>query len=90
MAGNVWELTADLFNVNHYKELDVSMAIMNPKGANKSYSPANPNQIEYVMKGVLFYVTNRIVLVLEFLQKWVFLKIQDQTTWALEPLQLKK
>ena len=54
MAGNVWELTADLFNVNHYKELDISKAIMNPKGANKSYSPANPNQIEYVMKGGSF------------------------------------
>jgi formylglycine-generating enzyme required for sulfatase activity len=49
MAGNVWELTADLFNVNHYKELDISKPIKNPKGANKSYSPANPNQIEYVM-----------------------------------------
>ena len=31
-----------------------------------------------------------IVLVLEFLQKWVFLQIQDQTTWDLEPLQLKR
>jgi uncharacterized protein YdiU (UPF0061 family) len=37
MAGNVWELTADLFNVNHYKELDISKPIKNPKGANKSY-----------------------------------------------------
>jgi sulfatase modifying factor 1 len=54
MAGNVWELTADLFNVSHYKELDISKAIMNPKGANKSYSPANPNQIEHVMKGGSF------------------------------------
>ena len=54
MAGNVWELTADLFNVNHYKELDISKAIMNPMGANKSYSPANPNQIEHVMKGGSF------------------------------------
>ena len=54
MAGNVWELTADLFNVSHYKELDTSKTIMNPKGANKSNSPANPNQIEQVMKGGSF------------------------------------
>ncbi|MDB4199067.1 formylglycine-generating enzyme family protein [Polaribacter sp.] len=54
MAGNVWELTADLFNVNHYKELDISKPINNPKGANKSYSPANPTQVEYVMKGGSF------------------------------------
>ena len=33
---------------------DTSKTIMNPKGANKSYSPANPNQIEYVMKGGSF------------------------------------
>jgi sulfatase modifying factor 1 len=54
MAGNVWELTADLFNVNHYKELETSKVIINPKGAKKSYSPANPNQVENVMKGGSF------------------------------------
>jgi len=54
MAGNVWELTADLFNVKYYKELDTSKPIKNPKGANKSYSPANPNQVEHVMKGGSF------------------------------------
>jgi len=54
MAGNVWELTADLFNVNYYTELDTSKPNNNPKGASKSYSPNNPNQIEHVMKGGSF------------------------------------
>lgn len=54
MLGNVWELTSDLFNVNHYKELDVSEPILNPTGAEKSYSPSNPYQVEHVMKGGSF------------------------------------
>jgi len=54
MAGNVWELTSDLFNVNYYKQLDISKTIINPKGAEKSYSPSNPYQVEYVMKGGSF------------------------------------
>ncbi|TXD54128.1 MULTISPECIES: formylglycine-generating enzyme family protein [unclassified Polaribacter] len=54
MTGNVWEITSDLFNINHYRELDISKTILNPKGANKSYSPGNPYQIEHVMKGGSF------------------------------------
>ena len=54
MAGNVWEITSDLFNVNHYKEIDISKPIINPKGASKSYSPSNPYQVEHVMKGGSF------------------------------------
>ncbi len=54
MTGNVWEITGDLFNVNYYKALDISKPILNPKGANKSYSQNNPYQIEYVMKGGSF------------------------------------
>ncbi len=54
MAGNVWELTADLFNVNHYKELDASKPIINPQGAKKSYNPNNPYQEEHVIKGGSF------------------------------------
>ena len=54
MLGNVWELTSDLFHVNYYKELNTSSPILNPKGAKKSYSPSNPYQIEYVMKGGSF------------------------------------
>ena len=54
MLGNVWELTADLFNVNYYQEIDSSKPILNPKGATKSYSPSNPYQVEHVMKGGSF------------------------------------
>lgn len=54
MAGNVWELTSDLFNVNYYKQLGNKKALVNPKGASKSYSPSNPYQKEYVMKGGSF------------------------------------
>ena len=54
MLGNVWEITGDLFNVNHYKEIDNSKGLVNPTGAKKSYSPNNPYQIEYVMKGGSF------------------------------------
>ncbi|SDR68539.1 Formylglycine-generating enzyme, required for sulfatase activity, contains SUMF1/FGE domain [Polaribacter sp. KT25b] len=54
MAGNVWEITADLFNVNYYKDIDISQPLLNPKGANKSYSPSNPYQVEHVMKGGSF------------------------------------
>ena len=54
MTGNVWEITADLFNVNYYNEIDISKPLLNPKGANKSYSPSNPYQAEHVMKGGSF------------------------------------
>lgn len=54
MLGNVWELTSDLFNVNYYKELDISKVSKNPKGADKSYSPSNPYQLEHIIKGGSF------------------------------------
>ena len=54
MLGNVWEITSDLFHVNHYKELDISKPIINPKGANTSYNPNNPYEKEYVIKGGSF------------------------------------
>jgi len=54
MAGNVWEMTSDLFNVNYYQSLDPNVVLENPKGATKSYTPSNPYQIEYVMKGGSF------------------------------------
>jgi formylglycine-generating enzyme required for sulfatase activity len=37
IARNIWELTSDLFNVNHYKKLDTSKPINKTKGASKSY-----------------------------------------------------
>ena len=51
MLGNVWELTNDLFNVNYYNQLNVNDTIVNPTGADSSYSPDNPYQLEHVIKG---------------------------------------
>lgn len=54
MLGNVWELTSDLFNINYYKEIDISKPIANPKGAEKSYNPNNLYEVEHVIKGGSF------------------------------------
>ncbi|WP_299051271.1 formylglycine-generating enzyme family protein [uncultured Polaribacter sp.] len=54
MAGNVWEMTSDLFNVEYYQTINSSSVLKNPKGASKSYTPSNPYQIEYVIKGGSF------------------------------------
>ena len=54
MAGNVWEMTSDLFNVNYYKNLDIATTITNPQGASQSNNPNNPYQDEYVIKGGSF------------------------------------
>lgn len=54
MIGNVWEITSDLFNVNHYKELDLNKSIKNPKGASSCYNPSNPYELQYIMKGGSF------------------------------------
>jgi len=54
LAGNVWEITSDLFNVKYYGSLPPNEVLSNPTGAEKSFSPANPYQLEYVMKGGSF------------------------------------
>lgn len=54
MLGNVWELTSDLFNEDYYRQLDTSIVLKNPKGADKAYSPSNPYQQEHVIKGGSF------------------------------------
>ena len=54
MLGNVWELTSDWFNVDTYKHLDTSQPVINPKGANHTFSPDNPYAKEYVIKGGSF------------------------------------
>jgi len=51
MTGNVWELTSDLFNPNYYNQLDLTKPVINPTGAEKSLSPSNPFQKEYIIKG---------------------------------------
>ncbi|WP_233530653.1 formylglycine-generating enzyme family protein [Gelidibacter salicanalis] len=54
MLGNVWEITSDLFNVDYYKELDVTKEHVNPIGADQGKSPNNPYQQEHIIKGGSF------------------------------------
>ena len=55
MAGNVWEMTSDYYNVNYYSELaSKNEASINPKGANNTYNPNNPYSQERVIKGGSF------------------------------------
>lgn len=55
MAGNVWEMTSDWYNINYYQELvNSNTATVNPKGADKAYNPSNPYIKEKVIKGGSF------------------------------------
>ena len=54
MLGNVWEITSDLFNVNHYQEINTVETLQNPKGPSTSFNPDNPYQKEHVIKGGSF------------------------------------
>ncbi len=54
MVGNVWEITADLFNVNYYSTLNSETELKNLKGATTCYNPANRLETQYVMKGGSF------------------------------------
>lgn len=54
MLGNVWELTNDWFNVDYYKQLDISKSLINPQGADKTFTPNNPYAKEHVIKGGSF------------------------------------
>jgi len=55
MAGNVWEFTSDWYNLNYYNDLVANDAILiDPKGADQSYNPNNPNVQEKIIKGGSF------------------------------------
>tara|TARA_R110002049_G_scaffold135233_2_gene294755 strand:+ start:1594 stop:2715 length:1122 start_codon:yes stop_codon:yes gene_type:complete len=55
MAGNVWEMTTDWYNLNYYDELAATnTTAINPQGANKAYNPNNPYIQEKVIKGGSF------------------------------------
>lgn len=53
MAGNVWEMTRDWYNINFYEEVK-GEKLRNPKGAEKPYNPNNPLVPEKVIKGGSF------------------------------------
>lgn len=54
MAGNVWELTQDWFNLDYYTEALAQGEIKNPAGASKAYNPSMPHQQEKIIKGGSF------------------------------------
>ena len=54
MAGNVWEMTSDNYDIDYYKTLAGKSNLLNPKGAKKSYNPDNPNIQEKIIKGGSF------------------------------------
>lgn len=55
MAGNVWELTSDWYNLNYYGELAaLNTPAINPQGSTKAYNPNNPYLQEKVIRGGSF------------------------------------
>lgn len=50
MAGNVWELTSDFYDVEYYKQ----SPIRNPRGPSKSNDPQEPNIVKRVTRGGSF------------------------------------
>lgn len=54
MAGNVWELTKDNFDVNYYQTALEQGELINPRGSATHYNPDNPYQKEKVIKGGSF------------------------------------
>lgn len=52
MIGNVWEITADYYHINWFKDLAATSTIaVNPKGPGTSFDPNEPGMIKYVSKG---------------------------------------
>ena len=54
LTGNVWEMTADLFDINYYRNLNVKEVLKNPKGAKNSFVSETATQQEFVIKGGSF------------------------------------
>ena len=54
MAGNVWEITSDLFDEDYYKTLSKSEVTLDPKGPDKSYYTGDLYAQHTVIKGGSF------------------------------------
>ena len=54
MAGNVWEITQDWYDVRYYQSLTQTSYSDNPKGPDRSYNPQSPYAQHTVIKGGSF------------------------------------